>query len=212
MAMAFISGASIIRQQAIYLQDNCVFEDRSVNLDDFLLKAYETLKPEYPKFYKMDRLSKLGFLASEVLLRRYPVKQYPPSSVALVLSNAHASLDTDVKYSEASMTAPSPALFVYTLPNIVAGEICIRNGIKGENAFFVTPAFDPALLADFVGQVLQSSHTQACLAGWIDVMGPHHDVFLYLAEKQKGNSAVDHTAEQIKKLYQLDYGKVDGRS
>ena len=30
---------------------------------------------------------------------------------------------------------PSPALFVYTLPNIVTGEIAIRNKYYGETSF-----------------------------------------------------------------------------
>ena len=176
------------------------------------MSAYAHLKPEYPKFYKMDHLSKLGFLASETLFREQPIKQYTHAAVTLVLSNAHASLDTDMRYWETSKTMSSPALFVYTLPNIVSGEICIRHGIKGENVFFVTPQFQPELLMDYVDRVLLFPGNDVCLAGWIDVMGEHHDVFLYLVEKEKRGLALEHSAEQLTKLYQLEYGTVNGRS
>jgi 3-oxoacyl-(acyl-carrier-protein) synthase len=197
----FISGSSKIRKQAIYHQGTLAFENTSVPLDDFLTGAYDHFSPEYPKFYKMDRLAKLGFLATEVLLRDLPIKQYAPEAVSLVLSNAHASLDTDVRYHEAAKTSSSPALFVYTLPNIVSGEICIRHKIKGENTFFVSPSFDAGLHEAYVNQVMQQPSVRACIAGWIDVMDSHHDVFLYLIEKEKRGLALPHTAEELTKLY-----------
>ena len=161
----------------------------------------------------MDRLSKLGFLAAEGLAKDSRLMQrYTPQQVALVLSNAHASLDTDLDYFQSTKTMASPALFVYTLTNIVAGELCIRHGIKGENAFFVFPQFDAIQLSDYVEMVMASEKTGACIAGWVDVMGDQHDVFLYLVEKQGNENALEHSAEQIQKLYQLKYGTVDGRS
>ncbi|MFZ6011542.1 MAG: hypothetical protein ACOYXT_14460 [Bacteroidota bacterium] len=175
-------------------------------LDDFLLSAYDVLKPEYPKFYKMDRLSKLGFLAAEVLLRgRAIANEYPSENISLVLSNAHASLDTDLRYAQSMQTLPSPALFVYTLPNIVAGEICIRHRLKGENTFFVSEKFDAELMETHVSAVT----LVPCIAGWVDVMDEHHDVFLYLAENKPGAPA--HTARQLRELYQQDYGTINGQ-
>lgn len=205
----------IIRNQHIICDGKILFAAKDGNLNEFLLNAYASLKIEYPKFYKMDTLSKLGFLAAELLLKgREIAKEYAPESVALVLSNAHASLDTDLKYFQAAKSVPSPALFVYTLSNIVAGEICIRHKIKGENAFFVSEKFDPELLTDYVNMVLlhanrsnlhDSMHGQyrrsdACLCGWVDVLGEHHDVFLYLCEKNKPGSLA-HTAGQVQELY-----------
>lgn len=199
--MNFITGTSTIRLHKIFDDAGIVFEDASSSLDIFLSGAYDALKPGYPKFYKMDRLAQLGFLASEVLLKKYSIKSYPAESVALVLSNAQSSLDTDVRFYESIAVGASPALFVYTLPNIVAGEICIRQGIKGENAFFVTPSFDPRMISSYVNQVLRQPHNTACVAGWIDVMNGHHDVFLYLAEKQKRGLGLEHTPNVLTTLY-----------
>jgi hypothetical protein len=200
-----ITRYCVIRNRQIIIDGKVLVEDKTNDLEDFLMQAYTSLQLAYPKFYKMDTLSKLGFLAAEMLLQnRELTKEYTPENIALVLSNAHASLDTDLKYTESAKTQASPALFVYTLSNIVAGEICIRHKIKGENAFFVSSEFDPQLLTDYVSIVLspnaQSPMPNACIAGWVDVLGEHHDVFLYLCEKNKPGS-VPHTAGQLKELY-----------
>src|SRR5690606_41290579 len=85
----------------------------------------------------MDALSKLAFMASEMVLRDEENK-----NTALVFANRSSSLDTDMKYQESISSAenyfPSPAVFVYTLPNICLGEISIRHQLQTENAFLVT--------------------------------------------------------------------------
>lgn len=211
--MAFITRYTRIQHCSLFSQGHLLFKSKLGKLDQFLAEAVPALSIQYPKYYKMDRLSKLGFLAAEVLLApRAPVKEYGAKAVALVLANAHASLDTDLRYFESTRTIASPALFVYTLTNIVSGEICIRHGIKGENAFFVMPGFDPEILAGYVNIVMASGKTGACVAGWIDVIGDQHDVFLYLAEKEGSSNSLEHTSEQLQKLYNGDYGTVDGRS
>ena len=98
-----------------------------------MIGAYRHFAFDYPKFYRMDNLSKLGWLAAEVLFQDVSIKPYQPEDVGIVLANRSSSLDTDIKYFESVKTIPSPALFVYTLPNIVMGEICIRHVLKGEN-------------------------------------------------------------------------------
>ena len=86
----------------------------------------------------MDNLSKLGWLASEVLLKNsFDKENYQPEEIGIVLANANSSLDKDIKYWESVQDMASPSLFVYTLPNIVIGEICIRNHFKGENALYI---------------------------------------------------------------------------
>ncbi|HEY2583975.1 MAG TPA: hypothetical protein VGI43_19355, partial [Mucilaginibacter sp.] len=97
----------------------------------------------------MDNLSKLGWLASEILLKdNFNPDKYKPEEIGIVLTNANSSLDDDRKYYDSVKDVPSPSLFVYTLPNIVIGEICIRNNFKGEHAFFVMDSFN----GDFIMQ------------------------------------------------------------
>jgi hypothetical protein len=209
--MTFVNQYCHIQNRSLILQGNVIFTSAGGTLDDFLEEAFTYQSLSYSKFYKMDRLSKLGFLASEMLLKRSPLlPHYAPNQVAVVLSNAASSLDTDLRFAESMKTIPSPALFVYTLPNIVAGEICIRQGITGENAFFVFPEFDAQQMADYVSQAMASEKTQACIGGWIEMIDDHHDVFLYLVEKERGTRGVEHTAEQLHKIYNTqNYGTID---
>jgi hypothetical protein len=181
-------------------------------LEDFLVDAYKNAGIDYPKFYKMDMLSKAGFLAAELLFREHPLnKVYSAGEIAVVLSNKHSSLDTDKKYLETAKGMGSPALFVYTLPNIVTGEICIRQKIKGENAFFLSENFDVALISDYTQMLMAGKTTKMCLAGWVDVMDEHHDVFLYLTEKNRSTGAepASDEAEEVGALYKKQYGTTD---
>jgi hypothetical protein len=209
--MNYITRFVHIRESTLIRQGEAIYQGESNSLDGFLDGAFQSLSIGYPKFHKMDASSKLGLLASEMLLHDMMLKDlYAPKEIALVLANAHASLDTDLRYFESTKTMASPALFVYTLSNIVAGEICIRHGIKGENAFFVWPEFDASQMRDYVEMVLSTGNSKACIAGWVDVMGSQYDVFLYLAEKKNRGNGIEHTAVQIQKLYQLKlYGTVN---
>ena len=200
--MNFINQYCLIRDCVVTHQGKEFYTGQQGTLDNLMEEVYEFLSPAYPKFYKMDRLSKLGFLTSEIIVKDLSLlSRYTPEQVAVVLSNASASLDTDLRYVELLKAIPSPALFVYTLPNIVAGEICIRQGIQGENAFFVTEKFDAKQMADYVDLVMVSGKTRACIAGWTEVLGDHHDIFLYLVENEKGANGLEHRAEQLQKIY-----------
>lgn len=200
--MIYISSWCRIRQNAINLNGQAVFEDPAAALPGFLTNAYRHLQIDYPKFYKMDRLCQLGFLAAEVLLQGQNIKtQYPPESVAVVLANRHSSLDTDLRYQESVNSIPSPALFVYTLPNIVIGEICIRHQLKGENTFFVLEQFDPAFLNEYTGQLLEKDQAQMVIAGWVDVFQEQYEAFLYLAGQKETPGSVVHNRQNVSALY-----------
>lgn len=200
---SYISSYCVIRNKTVRNEQGVLLNKPELPFDDFLTAVYESSNGGYPKFYKMDRLSKLGFLAAEQVLKGRQLKEeYTAESVALVLSNAHSSLDTDVRYWETTKTLASPALFVYTLPNIVTGEICIRHGFKGENAFFVSERFDPEMVFSYTDMVLSQPGTQACVSGWVDVLDGGHDVFLYLAEKKRRDGSREHSARILADLYE----------
>lgn len=135
----------------------------------FLRRVYKHFGIGYSKFYKMSPLCKLGFLASELLVRDADLSGIRPESISLVIANASSSLHTDAEYQATIDTTPSPAVFVYTLPNILIGEICIRNGFKGEGIFFVQEQFDRTFIFDFVEQQLKTGLSEISLAGWVDI-------------------------------------------
>jgi len=200
--VSFISAYCSIQHHRISRNDAVVLERPAASLESFFADAYEHLQINYPKFYKMDNLSKAGVLATEVLLKGRSLKEeYSPSKIAVILSNASASLDTDLKYEASTNKIASPALFVYTLPNIVMGEICIRQRWKGENGFFIFDKFDPFFMASYVDDVLKAG-ADACLAGWVEILGEQHDVFLYLVENKSSNDTLPHSAAQLTELYQ----------
>ena len=204
--MAEVISYCKIHSNKILKENQVILDLPGLSIDDFLARSYEHLQTNYPKFYKMDRQSKLGLLASEVILSGRP--KLNSESTAVILSNSSSSLDTDIRYWDSAKQAASPSLFVYTLPNIVAGEICIRNGFKGESNFFVTPEFDPDWMAEYVSQVFSSGTTEACLAGWVDVLPDHAEFFLYLTLKS-GSGICAHTAENIRDLY---HGRISAKS
>jgi hypothetical protein len=196
----YITATCHIRDKKIQLNRSTVYENKDAGIETFLEGGYEFLKINYTKFYKMDRLSRLGFLAAEVLLKDAALKSYEPANRNIILANSNASLDSDLRFAK---SFSSPALFVYTLPNIVAGEICIRHEIKGETAFFVSEKFDASLMASYVDsvmvKVLPPGAKPCCVGGWIDVLDEQHDVFLYLIENV--TTGRNHSPQELIELY-----------
>ena len=141
-----------------------------------LTELYRTHIGDWPKFYKMDTLSKAGFVATELLLKKVSECRCGSEefirSRAIVLFGSTASLCADRNYQETIQDRdnyyPSPALFVYTLPNIVTGEIAIRNHWRGETSFYVLEEPDAAQMAFHLACAFQDSDTESVLAGWVD--------------------------------------------
>jgi hypothetical protein len=153
----------------------------------------------------MDPLCKLGFLGSDILLKNNTLTdKYDPYSIGVVLGNSHSSLDTDLRHLESLKTGvASPAVFVYSLPNIVIGEICIRNRIKGENTFFVSADFDIPGQVDYIRLLFEKGIVDACLGGWVEKAGENYKSFLYVVEKAAGTGTYSFNMENIKTLYTL---------
>jgi hypothetical protein len=199
----YIQASCVITRETVYTNDVAVYGLQGASLPGFLQEAYQFFGCNYPKFHKMDTLSKLGFLASELILRPYEIERYAPADRGIVLANANASLDTDLKYYETVNAIPSPALFVYTLPNIVIGEISIRNQFKGENAFFVFNSFDATFMHGYVTGLFANNLLQVCVCGWIEVLDDQYKAVLLLIEKEKPHTEELFTPENFNKIYQL---------
>jgi hypothetical protein len=184
-----------------------LYENREANLQEFFLLAYRNFELNYPRFYKMDNLSKLGWLATEILLKDSLTSgKYAPANVGIVFSNSSASLDTDIKYYETTKEMASPALFVYTLPNIVIGEISIRHQFKGENAFFIFSAFDAGFIEQYVSNLLNNNILQACICGWVELLDDEYKTVLFLVEKDQPGKGNLFTKENLYKIYQSENG------
>ena len=156
-----------------------------------LTELYRTYVGDYPKFFKMDTLSKLGLVASELLLQAEGDPRFEPrEDRAVVFFNRSASLQADTAYQatiqEPENFFPSPAAFVYTLPNIVTGEIAIRNKYYGETSFIVLPENDPEIMAQQLQLAFLDTMTQSILGGWLDCTDENHfEAHLFLIDKQQ---------------------------
>ncbi|WP_026630158.1 hypothetical protein [Dyadobacter alkalitolerans] len=175
--------------------------------DSWFKQIYKEQEIVYPKFYKMDALSQAGFLASEVIKRANEglTSKYQDDEIAMLFANQSSSADTDLRFlhSYDQNGTPSPSLFVYTLPNIVLGEIAIRNKWYGENMFTVLPKFAPGFFVDY-GQIFLSTSAKAVLIGWLGVMGDHIDVFVALVESES-EGGMDFNKENLSKLADLNH-------
>lgn len=177
-------------------------EKKIQHADDtnWLKSLYQALEIDYPKFYKMDTLSKMAFLASEIMKDEIVAVQTSDQDMQLLFANSAASQQTDLKYldSYANGGAPSPSLFVYTLPNIVTGELAIRNKWYGENTFFITEKFDEEFFQEQL-QFAFARGNKSCLCAWVDTPTDGiEECFLFLV------SEGENTTESLKLLNRLN--------
>ena len=201
----YITSSCVISNNTVYKNGAVVYENKNADLPAFLLSVYRHFELNYSRFYKMDNLSKLGWLTSEILLKDgFQKGNYKPNEVGLILSNANSSLDSDQKYLKSMDDIPSPALFVYTLPNIMIGEICIRNNFNGEDAFFVSEHFDTGFTEQYVGSLLNNNVLQACICGWVDVLNDEYKSALFLVEKEEKINSLSFTANNMNMAFEID--------
>jgi hypothetical protein len=190
----YITGLCRIKGQTVILNNKKeVFEENFANFAAFIKNLYKKEQVNYPKFYKMDNLSKLGFLTAEILIRNSDVlNKYDKNEIGIVIANSSSSLDTDLDYQELirdkSNYFPSPSVFVYTLPNILIGEICIKHRIKGENAFFVSEEFDHGQINNYVSQLFENDKVKACICGWVELLREKYHSLLFLVERIDGTA------------------------
>ncbi len=129
-------------------------------------------------------MSKIGIIGVELLKsRNEKITQYSDDDIALVFANKNSSANTDLKFQKSYQEkgSPSPSLFVYTLPNILIGEIAIKNKWYGENIFTVADQFEPDFFENYCN-ILIPTKAKACICGWVNVLENKIDAFLFTLE------------------------------
>ena len=150
-----------------------------------LTEVYKRYIGDYPKYYKMDVLCRLGFVASELLLKRTENGElrterydYREDETAIILFNHSSSIQADKNYqtsiADPENYFPSPSAFVYTLPNIVTGEIAIRHHIQGETSFYILQEKDEQMMEKIIEASFADIGTKRVLCGWIDAEDDDH--------------------------------------
>lgn len=176
---------------------------------DFLELAkhiYKQTNSEYPKFFKMDELCKLAFLTTEVLLKDQILNRNEDGTdIAIVLANKDASAASDLRHVETLVDQetyfPSPAVFVYTLPNIMLGEICIRHQIRGENSCFIMESFDTDFMFEYIKNLFENEGYQYCITGWVNYTADEYSASLCLISK-------DGSFGSNQKEFKRDFNKI----
>lgn len=168
--------------------------------ENFLKEIYKTMELDYSKFYKMDNLSKLGLLGVELLLQKRPeLKSLKNDEVGVVLQGRMGCMDSDVLHqSEVNRKSPSPAVFVYTLPNIVIGEISIRNKWYGESIFFIGKNNEFSSLVSYTKSLILSGKSKCCIVGFVDSFEGNHQLSLGVVELE--NDKQEFSAESLLNL------------
>jgi len=198
----YITSFCNIKNNTVSLNGSIIYNDESNDFLEFIKAAYKSFETNYPKFFKMDALSKLAFLAADVLLKNKHLNLEEENNIAIIFSNKASSIDTDRKHQKSFQNKddyyPSPTVFVYTLPNICIGEISIKYKLFSENSFFIFDSFNAQHLLDYTNSLLSTNKTEKALCGWVELDGDHYEAFLYLVSK---NGSITHNKQNIIKLY-----------
>ena len=155
-----------------------------LGLDDI----YRSLGLQYPKFFKMDNLCKAGFLAAEMVCNDIHLdRSIEHKDMAIICFNRSSSLDDDTVYQQTINDKehyyPSPSVFVYTLANIVTGEIAIRNKIMGETSFYILEKYNADEMAKAIVDVFQDDTVKGLLCGWVEYYNNYCDVLMMYVDR-----------------------------
>ena len=172
------------------------------NVTDYLTAIYKILNLNYPKFYKMDNLSKNGYLLSEIVVKNNQ-EITNRKDVSVVAINKISSLETDINYqktiSDSENFYPAPSLFVYTLPNIVTGEICIKHKFMGESSFYVSKEFNATEIFNITNDIFLSTQSNYVLIGWLNSVDFYPTSIMFLVSKDTIANKMEFTVENILK-------------
>lgn len=143
-----------------------------------LTELYKRFVGDYAKFYKMDVFSRLAFLASELILQKED-EEARKEEHSIILFNSSSSIVADRNHistiCDTDSFYPSPSVFLYTLPNVVTGEIAIKNSFTGETSLYILDDKNEALIDQITKASITSSGSRRIISGWVDC--PDEDRF-----------------------------------
>ena len=159
--------------------------DSQLPFAEQIREEYKALENPNMKFFKMSDLCKSAYIAVENLMNENPLScKYDPKDIAVILSNSSASLDTDLEHQrileKRLPEGTSPAVFVYTLPSVAAGEICIRNKFQGDNTFLIDD--DVEFTKSYAEMLISEGYAKAVIYGWCDKLNEDRKVTIKIIE------------------------------
>lgn len=176
-----------ISNNTVRLNGKIIFNiESAIRLNDFLFNVYNKFNINYPKFHKMDSVSKLGVLTASLLFKTNNTN-HNPLKTGIIISSASGCYMTDLNYINALKEDPEstfPALFTYTLPSIVIGEICIKQDIQGENLYLISNSLESRFLKQLATIMINEKGMEKCLIGWVEITNENkYNSFLEIIRK-----------------------------
>lgn len=155
--------------------DGVILDNKSVEVEgsgkSMITALYKKYINDYPRFYKMDMLSRVALIASELLIQAENPRVCDTEDRAIIFFNHSSSIVADCAYL-ATLTEdnyyPSPSVFIYTLPNITAGEIAIRNKYHGETSFYIMKEKSERLMNDILSSTFMDKGIRSAICGWLN--------------------------------------------
>ena len=191
----------LVANSSLFVNNKLVLQSENPIFAKFLKEVYLHQQIKYPKYYKMDILSKLAFITSEVLLKNQEL-DYRPERIGIMLQNSSSTFVVDSKHQQSINNReayfPSPANFVYTLPNVMTGEICIKNGFKGENVVFIEEKFHATALIDLLNIVFENNKADMMIAGYVEADSDNYKAFMFMVTKDNYKNL---EATELEKIY-----------
>ena len=134
-------------------------------------EIYKKYLADGSRFFKMDLYSRLAYAATG-LLAKDALEGCDPEDLALFIFTQNGSVLADRKhlstFSDPKEFFPSPAIFINTLPNVVLGEIAVRNNIKGETTLVLLPERDETAMHRVIDATVSATRPSVMLYGWVD--------------------------------------------
>ena len=144
-----------------------------------ITEIYKQYLADGSRFFKMDLYSRLAYVGTGLLAKDL-LGDSAPEDRALLVFTQNGSVLADRKhlstFADPEAFFPSPAVFINTLPNVVLGEIAVRNSIKGETTLVLLPRRDEATIDRILNATLSSTRPSVLICAWVDC--PSEDDFI----------------------------------
>lgn len=188
-----------ISAQGVWLNEQLYFSPSKEN-SDWKKELYTHLELRYPKYFKMDDLSKMTILCFEVLKTKLNLELFADDAIAVLLGNRNSSLYTDKLFANTYKIKQqaSPSLFVYTLPNITSGQLAIKNKFYGESLFLIASSFKQMPFKNWVNLQL-NNYSKACLGGWVEKKENLEECFLFFTDQNLTQATINILNEKYNK-------------
>ena len=198
-----ITSYCSITSNGLYVNGDLISEKMdNLSFEEWSLKVYKDFEIGYSKFHKMDDLCKLALLGGEFLLDRGNLlEEVGKDKIAVIIGNASSSIISDTAHQTSIEELPSPAVFVYTLPNIMIGEMCIKYKITGENMCFEMSNFDSEFLHDYLKILFDKEGYKQCITGFVDFdIDGRYEAHLFLVS--------EYESERTKYQFDKDFSRL----